>query len=95
MTSQRQVSLAFNGIQLTPTSNQLNGVSTKRHLLKVIARIFDPLGLFATIIIRARMLLQSIIKEASQEDSTLSASQIQLWALIATDFSNLPDQKIR
>lgn len=43
-----------------------NTEPTKRQILKVVMSLFDPLGLLAPLIIRAKILMQNIWKEGTQ-----------------------------
>ncbi|XP_055685305.1 uncharacterized protein LOC129791261 [Lutzomyia longipalpis] len=62
-------------------------MTTKRTMMSVIARIFDPIGLIGPIVLQAKMLLQKVWKENLDWDTPVEGSILKEW----TSFiSNLP-----
>ena len=70
--------------QFTYSGQNLLGlsVSSKRTFLKVIARLFDPLGLLAPYIVRAKVLLQKLWTAGYDWDEDIDEEllqEIRLW----------------
>ncbi|XP_026466074.1 uncharacterized protein LOC113369720 [Ctenocephalides felis] len=61
------------------TPEQLSSVYTKRNILSSIAQIFDPLGLIAPIVVRAKMIMQNIWKEKTEWDDKVSTEVVEQW----------------
>lgn len=62
---------------------------TKRNVLSAIAQIYDPLGILAPVVIRAKILMQDIWKEKLEWDTTLPDNLVQTWLSIYNDISCL------
>ncbi|XP_065191904.1 uncharacterized protein LOC135822994 [Sycon ciliatum] len=60
-------------------------VTTKRQVLQALSRFFDPLGLFAPVSIRAKVLMQDIWKLAVSWDDPLPSDVLSRWHPIAAD----------
>lgn len=69
-------------------------LSTKRGVLSVIARIFDPLGLLAPAIFYAKHLMQLIWKANISWDSPLPVDLDEKWRQFVSDLPNLSKVKI-
>ena len=52
---------------------------TKWSLLKVTARIFDPLGLISPFIIKLKILFQSVCEESVKWDEPLQGRALEQW----------------
>ncbi|RCN51427.1 integrase core domain protein [Ancylostoma caninum] len=52
---------------------------TKRHVLKLVASIFDPLGIISPVTVRAKIFLQSLWKDNMQWDQLLPLHSQQQW----------------
>lgn len=68
---------------------------TERQLLSEIARIYDPIGVFAPVTIRAKLLLQEVWKENRQLDDIVSENIIQLFGEYYNDIENFDKLSIR
>ncbi|XP_012145356.2 uncharacterized protein LOC105663061 [Megachile rotundata] len=62
---------------------------TKRSILSSIAKIFDPLGLLAPVIITAKILLQRLWQLKLDWDESIPASLHTEWCNFATEFNTL------
>ncbi|XP_055590366.1 uncharacterized protein LOC129742489 [Uranotaenia lowii] len=67
---------------------------TKRYILSEIAKIFDPLGLLAPVVILAKLLLREVWKRKLNWDDELPADLIQSWNKFRSGLRNLADVKI-
>ncbi|XP_045206117.2 uncharacterized protein LOC123558303 [Mercenaria mercenaria] len=62
---------------------------TKRIVLKQLASIYDPLGLFSPIIVRGKMLLQSLWSRKFEWDDRIDEESNKVWSSIAEDLHQL------
>ena len=60
-------------------------VQTKRHILQIISRFFDPLGLQSPVLVKAKILVQDMWKLGVGWDDVLPNSILQQWQTIALD----------
>lgn len=67
---------------------------TKRNILSVISRIFDPLGLIGPIVIRAKMILQKIWMEKLGWDDIVSLGLQAAWNEFHSELPSLQDLQI-
>ena len=58
---------------------------TKRTILKMIARVFDPLGIFLPVTIKARIFLQKLWKQKLGWDNELNEELMREWSEIRDD----------
>lgn len=72
-------------INSSPNSNP----ASKRKVLSDIAKLFDPIGWLAPVIITAKILMQSLWKEDLQWDEPLPDSFQQQWNHFQTDLKDL------
>ncbi|XP_053598021.1 uncharacterized protein LOC106693372 [Microplitis demolitor] len=63
--------------------------TTKRTILSEIARLFDPLGFLAPIIVRAKMFMQKLWLQNFDWDATLSPSLLQEWNLFRDELHQI------
>ncbi|XP_065197781.1 uncharacterized protein LOC135829305 [Sycon ciliatum] len=75
------------------TTNQYS-VITKRDVLRSIAQFYDPMGLFSPVIMRAKILVQSIWKLHVDWDSPLPDALVHEWKDILSDLSCASDVAI-
>jgi len=73
-----------------PTSDQL----TKRSILSSIAKLYDPMGWLAPVVIRAKIFMQSLWKLNLSWDHPLPSPQLLEWKEIEDDFQNINQIKI-
>ncbi|KAL6723775.1 hypothetical protein Aduo_018745 [Ancylostoma duodenale] len=60
-------------------SSRARSHPTKRHVLKLVASIFDPLGIISPVIVKAKIFLQSLWKDNMQWDQLLPLHSQQQW----------------
>lgn len=81
------------GISWEPSNDQFrfgvnitrkDGPITKRQILSTIARLYDPLGLIAPIIVRAKILMQQLWAQSLDWDDEVPVEIRNIW----TDFIN-------
>lgn len=85
------------GLQWCPTSDSFsfkvsindNSVFTKRGLLSEAARLFDPLGWLAPVIIKIKILFQQLWIIKLDWDELLPASTIEEWVHIKSELKSL------
>ena len=63
--------------------------ATKRSLLKVIGKIFDPLGFLSPFIIRWKVLFQILCIENVNWDSELIGEHLNLWNTLISELEHL------
>lgn len=62
---------------------------TKRVILSLISQIFDPLGLLAPLIIRAKLVLQVLWQERLGWDEEVPSNVLQPWLTLQKEFQGL------
>lgn len=67
---------------------------TKRLMLSEVARLFDPLGFLAPVVVRAKMLLQALWLEKLGWDEPLSPTLSHKWNLFRVDLTNIESLEI-
>ena len=67
---------------------------TKWSVLKITAKIFDPLGLLGPFIIRLKIMLRKLCVQKVDWDDLLQDELIRQWKLILAKFKRLRDIKI-
>lgn len=64
-------------------------VLTKRHLLRVVSMIFDPIGFLGPFTIQIKMLIQTLWKAKVDWDETLSSDIGSTWRQLCSDIREL------
>lgn len=72
---------------------QKNIVATKRDILQQISKVYDPLGFFSPVTIRAKILLQELWQQKYDWDAPLPSTIQQLWHKIADDLNAVSSQR--
>lgn len=72
-----------------------DAVVTKRKVLSIIAKLFDPLGLIGPVIVWAKLFMQELWKLRLQWDDQLPNEMIIRWHEFCTNLSLLKNMKIR
>lgn len=67
---------------------------TRRNVLKVIAGLYDPMGLISPIIIQMKILLQEICKEDYPWDTPLSTELKTRWFKLIADLKSTSEVKL-
>ncbi len=63
--------------------------TTKRQVLHTIARIFDPLGFFNPLTVKAKLYIQRLWKEKFEWNAEVTEEKQKEWALIVTEFHQI------
>ena len=80
-------------ISLKPYNFDDKQSATKRTILQKAATIFDILGLFSPVTIRARIILQELWKANCDWDEILPPELQQMWHELEQDLLKLPERK--
>ena len=83
------ISLAKPNIPLVSTH------PTKRSVLKEIAAIFDPLGLFSPILLKGKVFLQMLWNKHLEWDDRIDDEDIKVWSTIRLDGSSLSGVQVK
>ncbi|XP_059225279.1 uncharacterized protein LOC131997762 [Stomoxys calcitrans] len=67
---------------------------TKRSILSIVAKLFDPAGWLAPIIITAKMLLQQLWIDGTDWDEKVKPQSLEKWYTFIGNFSAIPDIRI-
>ena len=62
---------------------------TKRSVLKEIAAVFEPLGLFSPILLKGKVFLQSLWCKHLDWDDSIENEDLKQWSTIRLDSSSL------
>jgi hypothetical protein len=62
---------------------------TKRDVLKTLASVFDPLGLLSPVLLRGKVLLQSLWMKRLDWDDQLENEDREKWSVIVADFNEI------
>ena len=71
-----------------------NQTLTKRNVLKRLASVYDPLGLFSPVTLQGKILLQSLWNKKISWDEQVPIDDQREWLKIDTDLQEIPDCKI-
>lgn len=64
---------------------------TKREVLKQIAGVYDPMGLFCPVILKCKDFLKTLWNNDVHWDEGLSKDETQHWEKIRSDLEHIPD----
>lgn len=67
---------------------------TKRTVLKQVAKLFDPLGMFAPVTLNGKLLLQKLWLKHQDWDDQLDDEDEQLWRKVIDDISKVSEYRI-
>ena len=84
-------SISLKKLNIMPESNEVS----KRNVLKEISSVFDPLGLFSSVVLKGKVLLQTLWSKHYGWDDAIPAVDMKEWLSIKSDLSLLPDCKIK
>jgi hypothetical protein len=72
-----------------------NEVPTKRSILKHVASVFDPMGLFAPVTLKGKLLLQELWANGFDWDNVIADIKlIQKWLSVESDISSIIQHQI-
>jgi hypothetical protein len=71
-------------------ADRLTSVSTKRHVLKTMATLFDPCGIYAPVSISLRLLMQEIWIQGLTWDEVLPQELLHQWNRLSDSLYNIP-----
>ena len=77
-----------------PKPIQAKQTLTKRVVLKKIASVYDPLGLFSPVTLQGKIFLQSLWNKKIPWDEEVHTEDQNQWLKIDTDLQEIPDCKI-
>ncbi|XP_045165238.1 uncharacterized protein LOC123529096 [Mercenaria mercenaria] len=73
-----------------PNIQSENSNLTKRFILKVIASVFDPLGMYTPTLLKGKLLLQDLWKKSLSWDDVIEDEKIkESWSEIISDVSKI------
>ncbi|GFT32969.1 uncharacterized protein TNCV_149521 [Trichonephila clavipes] len=72
----------------------LDSSYTKRDVLSTIAKIFDPVGLMASVILKAKIFLQHLWRSKMEWNDLLSAEEYREWHQFLVSLENINNIKI-
>ncbi|XP_059048262.1 uncharacterized protein LOC131843606 [Achroia grisella] len=75
-------------------SNEFKVEYTKRSILSIIARIFDPLGWICPVVFSAKLLLQEMWRLKLMWDEPIPYSLAKQWHILAANLSDLQSIKL-
>ena len=84
-------SISLKRVNIMSESNQV----TKRNVLKEISSLFDPLGLFSLILLKGKLLLQTMWSKRLDWDDAISTEDAKQWLFIKSDLTILPNCEIK
>ena len=73
-----------------PSYNKTTENFTKREVLQVIASIFDPLGYYSPVILKAKLFMQDLWKDKWEWDAKLDDEKLQNWLEIMDSLRTIP-----
>lgn len=90
------------GLYWDPTTDEfsfrvscdIDGIPTKRQLLSIIARLFDPMGALGPIVVNAKCLMQTLWKLQCDWDAPLPESVVDEWLSFLESLRNIPKLRI-
>lgn len=78
----------------SPVSWEMPDILTKRTVLKQVASVFDPMGLFAPVLLRGKLFLQSLWNKHLDWDDAIDIDDRSTWTSISSDLTKLPQHQI-
>ena len=68
--------------------------NSKRSILKVTSKIFDPLGLLSPFVIQLKILFQTLCKEGSRWDDLLQQKELEIWKSLLGEFKTITNLRV-
>ena len=63
---------------------------TKRHLVSIVGRFYDPMGFLSPVVIKFKMLFQALCEERQDWDQLLTGDLLQRWKTLVTELRSSP-----
>ena len=73
----------------------MSNIVSKRDVFKGLSSVFDPLGLFSPVLVKRKLLLQSLWSKGHDWDDEISSGDLNVWGSIISDFSKLSDYEVK
>ena len=67
---------------------------TKRHLVSIVGRFYDPMGLLSPIVIRFKILFQELCSRKQEWDQTLDGDLLQKWNKLISELQCSPTMSL-
>lgn len=67
---------------------------TKRELLRIVMKVFDPLGLLAYYTIREKIIMQEVWRDGTRWDDEIDARLTKMWSGFIEQLSNLQNVRL-
>ena len=67
---------------------------TKRSILRISAKVFDPLGLLSPFVIKTKILFQTLCKSKLEWDSTLEGEMLHQWKHLLEEYDTVSEISI-
>ncbi len=67
---------------------------TKRNVLRQVASVFDPLGLFAPVTVRGKVLLQNVWRKHLEWDEAMDSEDTSEWLKVKSDLLKIENLEI-
>ena len=80
--------LCFNFEEIAQQALKLE--PTKRHLVSVVGRFYDPLGFLSPVVIKFKMLFQALCSEKTDWDQLLTGSLLTKWKMLISELQASP-----
>ena len=68
----------------------LEMATTKRDVLHCIASVFDPLGLLAPVVVKAKVFLQGLWEKKLEWDDQIPQEDLDNWKIISSNVKEIP-----
>lgn len=76
-------------IGIKPVKSHICAIVTKRVILKQVASVYDPMGLFSPVTLRGKLLLQQIWTKRLDWDDSVSMEDLSIWNSVRMDLENI------
>ena len=63
---------------------------TKRHLISIIVRFYDPMGFLSPVVIKFKILFQALCEERQDWDQLLTGDLLQRWKTLISELRSSP-----
>ena len=84
--------LCFNLEEIACVASELE--PTKRHLLSIVGRFYDPMGFLSPVVIKFKMLLQALCEEKRDWDQLLTGHLLQNWNTLISELQSSPTMSL-